>query len=293
MKRIVFLLAGIILLAGFSVAKKKKYEVVEIKTSKGTAYIWLYKDTPKHSQNFLKLAKKGFFDSTTFHRVINTFMIQGGDPYSRIPSKKDSIGEGGPGYEIPAEIKHMHKRGVIAAARNGDEVNPDQQSSGSQFYIVHGKKCTDADLANAEARINEWSKNNIFYHKLYEPANKKLKEKYMRAMMTRKTDSLMAVYAVFSKEVDSIFNARPKYKFTPEQREIYKTMGGTPMLDGHYTAFGEVLSGMEMVDAIATVKTTGRPLDRPLTPVTMDVNVVKFSKKEFMDKFGTDPDKLP
>lgn len=267
----------------------KKYEVVEIKTQFGNIYVWLYKDTPLHRNNFIKLAKKGFFDHTTFHRVIKTFMIQGGDPYSHIPEKKDSIGEGGPGYELKAEIKHTHQRGVIAAARNGDEVNPEQKSSGSQFYIVQGTKYTDMMLDQAEGRINGWWKSNIFYRILYRPANKIYQEKYLKFLLANKKDSLLPIQQKFQAEVDSIWKTRTPFKFTPEQREMYKTTGGAAHLDGNYTAFGEVLSGMEVVDKIADVKTGA--MARPLQDVKMEVKVLKMSKKQFQEKFKTDPPK--
>lgn len=133
-----------------------KRTVIEIKTVYGDIYIELYSKTKKHRANFIRLAEGGFFDETLFHRVIKDFMIQGGDPFSRIPEKKDSVGEGGPGYEIDAEFfsEYIHKRGVIAAARNSDDVNPKRKSAGSQFYIVQGRKFTDAELDKFEQRIS-------------------------------------------------------------------------------------------------------------------------------------------
>ena len=262
----------------------KKVEVVEITTKFGTMYIVLYKDTPKHSKNFLKLANKGFYDNTTFHRVIKSFMIQGGDPFSAIPAKKDSIGEGGPGYEIDAEISHIHKRGVLAAARNSDEFNPKQKSSGSQFYIVHGKKFTDAELDAAEKRINGWLKNNIFVNILYSPENKKAKDEYLKFFMVGKKDSLAIIAKKFERELDSVWNKRKPYKFTTEQRDIYKTVGGAPHLDGNYSAFGEVIAGLDVIDKIAEVKTGGP--NRPIEDVVMKVKVLKMSKKEFDLKFN-------
>jgi cyclophilin family peptidyl-prolyl cis-trans isomerase len=261
----------------------KKVEVIEITTKFGSMYVVLYKDTPKHSKNFLKLAKKGFFDKTTFHRVIKSFMIQGGDPFSAIPEKKDSIGEGGPGYEIDAEIMHMHKRGVLAAARNGDEFNPDKRSSGSQFYIVHGKKFTDADLQVAEDRINGWLKNNILVKILYKKENKIYKDKYLPFYMMQRKDSMAVIAGKFQHAVDSIWAKRKPYMFTNEQREIYKSIGGAAHLDGNYTAFGEVVGGIEAVDKIADVKTTGPA--RPIEDVAMTVKVMKMSEKDFIEKF--------
>jgi cyclophilin family peptidyl-prolyl cis-trans isomerase len=145
-------------------AKSKKYPIVEIVTPKGNMYIWLYDDTPKHRDNFLKLAKEGFYDQTKFHRIIKDFMIQGGDPSSKADSLKDQWGLGGPGYTIEAEIKanHYHKKGMLAAARQGDKVNPEKASSGSQFYIVQGAKFNDQTLDFAEKQIRTATKNENY-----------------------------------------------------------------------------------------------------------------------------------
>ncbi|HLP14338.1 MAG TPA: peptidylprolyl isomerase [Flavobacteriales bacterium] len=264
----------------------KKVEVVEISTKFGSIYIVLYKDTPKHSKNFLKLAKKGFYDKTTFHRVIKGFMVQGGDPYTARPDKKDSIGEGGPGYTLPAEIKYMHKRGVLAAAREGDVVNPKQESSGSQFYIVHGKKFTDQELNGAEDRINGWLKENIFYKILYRKVNEKDQKAYLRCYIAGRKDSVNYITAKYAREVDSIWNTKTKFKFSAEEREIYKTVGGAAHLDRNYTAFGEVVGGMDVVDKIADVKKGTR--DKPLEDVAMTVKVLKMSLAEFKSRFGMD-----
>lgn len=272
-----------------SSAFAKKVEVAEIKTQFGSIYVWLYNDTPIHRKNFIKLAKKGFFDKTTFHRVIKTFMIQGGDPYSRMPEKKDSIGEGGPGYELKAEIKHTHQRGVLAAARNGDEVNPERRSSGSQFYIVQGMKYTDAQLDQAESRINGWLKNNILCQLLYKPKNRADKDKYLQYMMTGRKDSLQYLQAKYQPMVDSLWKMQTPFKFTSQQREMYKTVGGAAHLDANYTAFGEVLAGMDVVDKIADVKTGAA--NRPLEDVQMEVKVLKMSAKQFKERFKTDPPK--
>ena len=120
------------------VATLPEEPVFDIVTNMGTMKVKLYKNTPKHRDNFAKLAISGYYDSLTFHRVIKGFMIQGGDPYSRDTTNQDKLGQGGPGYTIPAEIRseNLHKKGAIAAARRGDAANPMKESSGSQFYIV-------------------------------------------------------------------------------------------------------------------------------------------------------------
>lgn len=196
---------------------------VAIVTTEGTIVVRLSDSTPRHRDNFLKLAKGGFYDSLLFHRVIRNFMIQSGDPDSKFghPGKPMSQGgSGGPGYTIPAEFREslFNKRGALAAARMGDNVNPARASSGSQFYIVQGRTFTDAGL-------------------------------------------------------DSVEQFRLHGRKIPEgQRSVYRRLGGAPHLDQAYTVFGEVVKGMDVVDSIASVKTSGAPLDRPVT----DVRIIRM-----------------
>ena len=203
--------------------KKDLQRDVEIITTKGILVVRLSDSTPQHRDNFLKLAKNGFYDSLLFHRVIRNFMIQSGDPDSKNgnPGKPLSQGgSGGPGYTIPAEFRTtlFHKRGALGAARTGDNVNPSRASSGSQFYIVQGKRFTDAGL-------------------------------------------------------DSVEKFRLKGRKIPEdERSVYRQLGGAPHLDQQYTVFGEVVRGLDVVDSIAAVQTSGPPLDRPVA----DVRIIKM-----------------
>ncbi len=203
-----------------SIRKKERRRDVLLQTSMGDIVIRLSDSTPLHRDNFLKLVKVGFYDSVLFHRVIQNFMIQSGDPNSKQAKAGQPLGNGGPGYSIPAEFRTtiFHKKGVIAAARMGDNVNPQKASSGSQFYIVQGKIFNDAGLDSIETfRLNG-------------------------------------------------------RKISPEQREVYKTIGGTPHLDQGYTVFGEVVKGLEVVDKIAAVQTSkAQDRDRPL----QDVKIIK------------------
>jgi len=191
--------------------QKQTETKVLIKTTMGDMTIVLYSGTPYHSDNFKKLVEEGYFEGLLFHRVIQDFMIQGGDPNSKDAPAGQQLGNGGPGYTLPAEIspKYYHKKGVLSAARTGDQMNPTRRSSGSQFYIVTGKVYTDAELNTLEQR-----------------------------MFT---------------------------KFTDEQREAYKTVGGTPFLDGQYTVFGEVIEGIDIAEKISKVKTD--QYDRPAEDV--------------------------
>jgi len=195
------------------VKKRDRKKDIEMVTSYGTIVLRLYDSTPLHRDNFIRLVKSGYYDSILFHRVIKNFMIQAGDPNSKHSEPGEPLGNGGPDYTIPAEFRAslFHKKGVLAAARESDDANPSKASSGSQFYIVQGKKFTDAGL-------------------------------------------------------DSVETIRLKGRKIPiEHREVYKTTGGTPHLDLNYTVFGEVVSGLTIVDSIAATPTSkGEDQDRPL-----------------------------
>ncbi len=188
-----------------------KYAMIE--TEFGNMKVKLYNSTPKHRDNFLKIAGEGFYNDLLFHRVISGFMVQGGDPNSKDAAPDARLGSGGPGYLIDAEIGAPHIKGAIAAARTGGASNPEKKSSGSQFYLVQGKPQTDAQLDGMQK----------------------------------------------SKGIT----------YSPEQRKLYKELGGTPMLDMDYTVFGEVVEGIEVIDKIAAVQTA--PGDRPVKDVKMTV----------------------
>ncbi|MDT3403817.1 peptidylprolyl isomerase [Mucilaginibacter terrae] len=216
-----------ILTATLALAKPPKNQYVRIKTAYGTVIIRLYNETPKHRDNFIKLTKAGFYNGTLFHRVIQNFMIQGGDPDSKKATPGQALGEGDVKYTIPAEFKDslFHKRGVLAAARDN---NPAKASSGCQFYIVEGKRVTDA-------------------------------------------------------KIDSLQQTRLKGYVVPEwQRAWYRSVGGTPQLDHGYTVYGEVVSGIDMVDRIAAVKTDKK--DRPEQDVPMTVELLKKRECKQLDK---------
>lgn len=193
--------------------------LIEIATDYGVMVVELYDATPKHRDNFIKLAEEGFFNGLLFHRVIDGFMIQGGDPSSKNAAPGTPLGSGGPGYQVPAEFVDslVHIKGAIAAARTGDGVNPEKKSSGSQFYIVQGSPVEDGML------------NNIA--------------------------------------------SRKGFTYSEEQRQAYRELGGTPMLDHDYTVFGRVISGLEVIDAIAKVPKD--PRDRPTQDVKMTVRVIR------------------
>ncbi len=238
---------------------------VKIETNKGDIIVALYDDTPKHKANFLKLVADGTYEGTLFHRVIKDFMIQAGDPNSKTAAKDQQLGDGDVGYTIPAEFaypKRFHKRGALAAARQGDQVNPKKESSGCQFYIVTGNVYNDSTLVNFEKRKNY----NVLEAPFRQLAMQHIDE--IRDMQKRNDakalkeleDKLLAQAREQVKDV-------PAFKFTPEQVQAYTTIGGTPHLDGDYTVFGEVVDGMDIVDEIQQVATN--PSDRPVDDVVI------------------------
>lgn len=236
--------------------------VVEMNTTMGPVKLLLYGDTPRHMENFVKLASEGFYDGLLFHRVINDFMIQGGDPDSRNAAAGAHLGGGDVPYQIDAEFvypRHFHKRGAIAAARQGDAVNPDKKSSGSQFYIVTGKSYTPAQLDQMEQRLRFTRQKEIFDSLARQQRDTIMAMRRDRdqAGLNRLQEELVAKSAAMVKEEN--------VGFSPEQREAYTTVGGTPHLDGAYTVYGEVLEGMDVVDAIQKVE-TGEG-DRPVEDV--------------------------
>ena len=231
---------------------------VEVETTLGTFTVLLYGDTPRHRDNFLKLVRENYYDSTLFHRVINEFMVQAGDPDSRDAKPGQMLGTGGPDYKIDAEIvypKHFHKRGALAAARQGDQVNPARQSSGSQFYVVTGKKLSEGELAQMEQYQQQALRQQIFNRKVQEHRAEivQLQQNADQAGLKALQDKLVA-------ETDAEAAAKPA-RLTDEQRQAYTTVGGTPHLDGQYTVFGEVISGMDVIDRIEKVPTGAQ--DRP------------------------------
>lgn len=201
-----------------------KSSKVLIKTKFGNMVVKLYDETPQHKANFLKLVSEKYYNDLLFHRCIKNFMAQGGDPNSRGASLNQHLGTGGPGYTIPGEFNaaFIHKRGALCAARQGDQVNPERKSSGSQFYLVQGSKLNDMQLTQMETYVAQ---------------------------------------------------KMPGFKYTEEQKNIYKTIGGTAQLDMDYTVFGEIISGLEVLDLILAQPT--QQGDRPLENITMQMEIIK------------------
>lgn len=244
---------------------------VVISTTMGDMTAKLYGDTPKHRDNFLKLASEGFFDGLLFHRVINEFMIQTGDPDSKDAPAGKMLGMGDPGYTIDAEIlypQHCNRCGALAAARTGDDVNPERASSGSQFYIVTGRVFNDSTLTMMERRMQQSQQQEVF--------NRLTKENRDSIMTLRRNRDRAGLDALQQELINRAMKEVADNPVTiPENiREVYKTAGGAPHLDGAYTVFGEIVEGLDVALEIQKVDTDRN--DRPVN----DVKIVSVRIKE-------------
>ena len=237
-----------------------KETIVVMETTLGEIKLKLYNETPKHRDNFIKLAQEGQYEGLLFHRVIKNFMIQGGDVTSKDAPMNKQLGAGDLGYTVPAEFKYpqyFHKKGALCAARTGDEVNPERASSASQFYIVTGKKYSESELSQMEKQLESRLKQEIF-NRLQTENKSKIMELYRsgnKEELTILRDTLIGKTEIEAEK------RKGENKIPAEIRETYKTIGGVPFLDNQYTVYGEVIEGIEVVDAIQQVKTNKQ--DRP------------------------------
>jgi cyclophilin family peptidyl-prolyl cis-trans isomerase len=256
-----FLILAIATISSCSFSQNKPLPegpMVLIKTKYGEMKVVLYNETPLHRDNFLKLTKEGIFDSLLFHRVIKGFMVQGGDPQSKRATKDQMLGDGDLNYTVPAEIVPgiIHKKGVIAAARNGDEDNPERRSSATQFYLAQGKVYKYDDIPSIEQNLNSRASESLFLKMKSEKI-----DTLMLFQMARNKDGYDKLLEKLKQKAISQYDKNP-IKLTKQQIETYTTLGGIPHLDGAYTVFGEVLEGMAVIDSIAA-QPTG-PNDRPI-----------------------------
>lgn len=275
----------ILLLILVSACGEKDYVVV-IKTDYGEMKAILYDETPQHKENFIKLVQEGFYDSLLFHRVMQGFMIQGGDPDSKNAEPGARLGLGGPGYTVPAEIlpQFFHQKGALSAARQPDQFNPRKESSGSQFYIVQGQVYSPEQLdANAE---------EIKYAKVVNQLNRLFGEGKQPDLL----QELITLQKAGDQEnlrrrtMESIPVLEQEYgpmtfpEVTQAEREAYTTIGGTPHLDGDYTVFGRVVEGIDVIDKIASQSTD--PNNRPNTDIIMTISLLELPRKEITEKYG-------
>ena len=242
---------------------------VKIQTTLGDIMVRLYDETPLHRDNFLKLCREGYYNNTLFHRVIKDFMIQGGDPDSRDAEPNAMLGTGGPGYTVEAEILPtlFHKRGALAAARQGDEVNPERRSSGSQFYIAWGQVYNAGQIKQLERQLAMMAEQQVFQRLVTER-----RKQIMELRKNRDQAGLMEL----QNELTAIAKAEASSagKLSDAQREAYTTVGGVPHLDGQYTVFGEVTEGLDIVEKIQQCET--RRGDRPVK----DIRIISTSVEE-------------
>lgn len=263
----------------FSGCAAEKDYLVTIRTRFGDMKVVLYDVTPQHKENFIKLARSGAYDSTTFHRVIKDFMIQGGDVNAK--QEEDPID-----YTIPAEFNDtlLHEKGALAAARQPDQVNPKKESSGSQFYIVHGQTYTEEELRTMVYNQKLTVFQNLFMRLLEKPQYSGLRQE-MIALQEAGNYAAMQEKIMNSEElIEKEFGRLPNFEFTEQQIKTYTTKGGAPHLDRGYTVFGKVVEGLPVIDSIAMVVTGAGDIPEQDVFMTMEVEEVK--KKELSERYG-------
>ena len=264
MRKIVF----IVIFSLYSFISNAQSRHVIISTNMGDIKIMLYDDTPKHRDSFLKLAKEGHYDGTLFYRVVKNFVIQGGSSDSKNAPAGKHIGYGSAKLNIDSEFREnrFHKKGALCAPRQPEDVNHFKMSDVSQFYIVHGKVYTDEELQLLQKAVNNPIKLRL-KKKFYVPHKEELQKlkvdnpKEFNRRLREIKDKIAVEYALSH-----------KLEFTAQQRKIYTTKGGLPELDGDYTVFGEVVSGFDVVEKIASLKTDKN--SRPYTDVKLVVRVL-------------------
>lgn len=283
MSRIIYLLVFSVALLLTGCTQKKDY-VVTIKTDMGDMVAILYDETPKHKANFIKLAQDHFYDSLLFHRVIDGFMIQGGDPDSKNVEPGQRLGNGGPGYTVDAEFnpKLFHKKGALSAARLGDQMNPTKASSGSQFYIVHGTVIPKD--AMDQLTLDQAKLNTGLQQLLQKEENKPLYDSLSQLYYTGDMQAYQARLNSLVPRIERETGVKIRKDISQEKIDAYTTVGGAPHLDDGYTVFGQVVKGLDVIDKIAKVERDGA--DRPLENVRFTVTVEEMSKDKITKEYG-------
>ena len=256
--------------SSLNIDKNKQNNLYLISTKFGDMKIKLLDETPLHRDNFKKLVADSFYNGTLFHRVIDGFMIQGGDPSSKNATPGQQLGMGNIEYTIPAEFnsKFIHKKGAIAAARQSDAVNPNKESSGCQFYIVDGDKVNEKALKSLSSRKNLIRKRALGVKILDNPANAKLKKDFLRVRQKGLKDSVNFYGTIIQNKITAL-NDENGFKYSPQQIALYDSIGGTPALDMDYTVFGEVVEGLHVIDSIS-IQRKDR-MNRPFDDVKMTI----------------------
>lgn len=272
MNKFALMMVFVILVLNFScgLADTNKERIVQVETEFGAIKIKLYNETPLHRDNFIKLINEGFYTDLLFHRVIQGFMVQGGDPDSKNAQPGQMLGRGDLGYTVPAEInpKFFHRKGVLAAARQGDQVNPEKRSSASQFYILQGKVFRPGELDTLKLKMEESRKMALMQAKV------KAVEPELNKLGTEgKQDEIMAKINAIRDSVNAEAAKLPPISFSEQQIQAYTTVGGYPSLDNNYTIFGEVVEGMEVIDKIAEQPTD--QYNRPQKDIKFSIKLIK------------------
>jgi peptidyl-prolyl cis-trans isomerase B (cyclophilin B) len=270
MKKILFLGLGL----AMACSTEKDY-LVTIETKYGNMYAVLYDETPNHKENFIQLANEGRFDSTEFHRIIKDFMIQGGDVFEKEGLPQQDW------YTLSPEINPdlIHEKGSIAAARQGDNVNPEKRSSGCQFYIVEGRVYEREALVTDTRKLQE-----TFSRYLQLERNEALREIYRSLYEEKAFDSINSLMLSKKLELEKFFNLNLELGKRENQLKAYTSVGGAPHLDDAYTVFGKVIKGLDVMEKIADLETDNR--DRPLSAVYMNVDVALMKKKKITEDYG-------
>ena len=271
MKKIAFILAFMALLINglFGQVVTKPERLVQLETEFGIIKIRLYDETPLHRDNFVKLTGEGFYTDLLFHRIIQGFMIQGGDPHSKNAEPGKMLGEGDLKYTLPAEInpKFFHRKGVLAAAREGDQTNPEKRSSASQFYIMQGKVFRPGELDSLQTKLEETRKMNLMQTRV-----RAIEPELNSLGAEGKQEEIMKKINLLKENVNAEAATLPPIRFSDEQRKAYTTVGGYPSLDNNYTIFGEVTEGLDVVDKIARQATD--PHNRPLKDIKFTIRLL-------------------
>lgn len=286
-KHIAFIVLLTLSLISSCAQKNNKNDyIVTIRTSYGAMVAILYDETPKHKENFIKLAREKYFDSLLFHRVIPAFMIQGGDPLSKKAQPGEHLGMGGPDYTIPAEFttQYFHERGALSAARLGDQQNPTKASSGSQFYVVQGKIFADDELNQLEVSMAYNRKNLTLREVLSMPECAPLRQIVIDKQKAGDGEWLNSFFQQSDTLINKMKVGYEPFVFNPQAKARYKEVGGAPHLDGDYTVFGKVIKGLDVLDKIAALPRDEG--DRPTEDVRMFVTVTEMSRAKIEKEYG-------
>lgn len=285
MKKVLILLLSVLCLVSGCAQKDDKYDyLITIKTRHGDMVAILYDETPKHKANFIKLVKEKFYDSLLFHRVIENFMIQGGDPNSKNSDSLQPLGTGGPGYTLEPEFNSnlFHEKGALSAARLPDNQNPTKASSGSQFYIVQGSVVKESDVEYM--KVDQTKLSSVFRKFMMNPANKTAVDTLNQIYQTGDMGAYQKQIFDYIPRIEKESGLKILKELSPEKIKAYTTVGGSPHLDDEYTVFGKVIKGLDVLDKIAAVPTVAN--DRPYQDVRMIITVEEMPRRKIEKEYG-------